>query len=126
MARSVEGGTFSVMRGTPSVALVDDERNILTSLGMALEAEGFRVRTYGDTASALQGLSAEPADVAVLDYANRPFDGLELFSRLREVSNMPIIFLSAHAEMLADLDVGADDYIAKPFSQRLWSTASRR
>lgn len=107
------------MEAKNSVALVDNERNILTSLGMALEAEGFRVRTYSNTASAFQALAAEPADVAVLDYANRPFDGLELFQRLRQLSEMPMIFLSAHAEMLAELEVGADDYISKPFSQRL-------
>ena len=101
-----------------SVALVDDERNILTSLGMALEAEGFHVRTYGDTASALEALSAQPADVAILDYTNSPFNGLELYRRLRKLSGMPMIFLSANAEMLADLDVGADEYIDKPFSQR--------
>ena len=102
-----------------SVALVDDERNILTSLGMALEAEGFDVRTYGDTASAFEALATQPADVAILDYTNRPFNGLELFRRLRALSDMPMIFLSAHAEMLRDLDVGAADYIAKPLSQRL-------
>ena len=107
------------MKEKSTVALVDDERNILTSLGTALEAEGFRVRTYSDTASALEALAAEPADVAILDYANRPFDGLELFRRLRKLSNMPMLFLTAHTEMLADLDVGADDYIAKPFSQRM-------
>ena len=109
----------SMMNKKPSVALVDDERNIVASLGMALEAEGFHVRTYGDTASALEALSAQPADVAILDYTNSPFNGLELYRRLRKLSDMPMIFLSANAEMLADLDVGADDYIAKPFSLRL-------
>ena len=107
------------MKKKSSVALVDDERNILTALGMALEAEGYDVRTFSDTASALEALAAEPADVALLDYTNRPFDGLELYRRLRKLSDMPMIFLSAHAEMLADLDVGADDYISKPFSVRL-------
>ena len=102
----------------PSVALVDDERNILTSLGMALEAAGFRVRGYADTASAFEALAAEPADVALLDYHNRPFNGLELFRRLRALSDMPMIFVSANAEMLEELDVGADEYIGKPYSQR--------
>ena len=106
------------MKKKPSVALVDDERNILTSLGLALEAEGFHVRTYGDTASALEALSAQPADVAILDYTNSPFNGLELFRRLRALSDMPMIFLSANAHVLEDLDVGADEYIGKPFSQR--------
>lgn len=100
-----------------SVALVDDERSILMSLGMALEAAGFRVRTYGDTASALEALAAEPADVALLDYHSRPFDGLELFRRLRALSDMPMIFLSANADVLEEMDVGADEYIGKPFSQ---------
>ena len=107
------------MEEKSSVALVDNERNILTSLGMALEAAGFRVRTYADTASAFEALAAEPADVALLDYSNGPFDGLELFRRLRQLSDMPMIFLSAHAETLEELGVGADDYISKPFSQRL-------
>ena len=106
------------MKGKPSVALVDDERSILTSLGIAFEAEGFRVRTYGDTASAFEALAAEPADVALLDYHNTPFDGLDLFRRLRALSDMPMIFLSANAHMLEELDVGADEYIAKPYSQR--------
>jgi two-component system response regulator ChvI len=99
-----------------SVALVDDERSILMSLGMALEAAGFRVRTYGDTASAFEALAAEPADVALLDYHNRPFDGLELFRRLRALSDMPMIFLSVNSHVLEEMDVGADEYIGKPFS----------
>jgi two-component system, OmpR family, response regulator ChvI len=107
------------MKKTSVVALVDDERNIRTSLGMLLEAEGFRVRAFSDTASAFNSLSKEPADVALLDYSNRPYNGLELFRRLRQVSPMPILFLSAHAEMLEELDVGAEDYISKPFSPRL-------
>jgi two-component system, OmpR family, response regulator ChvI len=98
------------------VALVDDERNILVSLGMALEAEGYTVRTFADTASAFDALSREPADLAILDYTNRPFNGLELFRRLRQVTDMPVIFLSANADMLEERDVGADEYIAKPFS----------
>lgn len=105
------------MKEKSVVALVDDERNILTSLGMAFEAAGFRVRTFGTTWSAFESLSQEPADVALLDYSNTPYNGLELFRRLRQVSDMPVIFLSAHAEMLEELDVGADEYISKPFSQ---------
>ena len=106
------------MNEKPLVALVDDERSILTSLGIAFEAEGFRVQTFGDTASAFEALAAAPADVALLDYHNRPFDGLELFRRLRARSDMPMIFVSANAQMLEELDVGADEYIAKPYSQR--------
>ena len=100
----------------PFVALVDDERSILTSLGIAFEAEGFRVRTYGDTASAFEALAAEPADVALLDYHNRPFDGLELFRRLRALSDMPMIFLSANAHVLEEMDVGADECAQSPRS----------
>lgn len=107
------------MKKKQSVALVDDERNIVVSLGMALEAEGFHVRGYTDTASAFEALAPEPADVALLDYHNRPFNGLELFRRLRALSDMPVIFVSAHADMLEELDVGADEYIGKPFSQRV-------
>jgi two-component system response regulator ChvI len=105
------------MTETRVVALVDNERHILTSLTMVLEAEGFRVRAFGDTASAFEALAAEPAAVTILDFGNEPFDGLELFRRLRQLSDMPMIFLSAHAERLEDMDVGADDYITKPFSQ---------
>jgi two-component system, OmpR family, response regulator ChvI len=106
------------MKETSCVALVDDERNILIALGTTLEAEGFRVRTFSDTASAFEALAVEPADLAILDYTNRPFNGLELFRRLRQLSDMPMIFLSANAEMLEELDVGADEYISKPYSQR--------
>lgn len=99
-----------------AVALVDNERHILTSLTMVLEAAGFRVRAFSDTASAFEALAAEPADVTILDFSNKLFDGLELFRRLRQLSDMPMIFLSAHADRLEELDVGADDYITKPFS----------
>lgn len=77
----------SVMKKISSVALVDDERHIVASLGIALEAAGFHVRGYTDTASAFEALAVEPADVALLDYHNRPFDGLELFRRLRALSD---------------------------------------
>ena len=105
------------MNKKPSVAIVDDERNNVVSLGLVLEAAGFHVRGYTDAASAFEALAAEPADVAVLDYHNRPFDGLELFRRLRALSDMPMIFLSANADVLEEMDVGADEYIGKPFSQ---------
>jgi two-component system response regulator ChvI len=108
----------SVMNKKPSVAVVDDERNNVVSLGIVLEEAGFHVRSYTDTASAFEALAAEPADVAILDWHNRPFDGLELFRRLRALSDMPIIFLSANAHVLEEMDVGADEYIVKPFSQR--------
>ena len=105
-----------------TIALVDDDRNILTSVSMALEAEGFEVRTYADGASALQGLKAEPADLAVLDIKMPRMDGMELLDRLRQRGSMPVIFLTSKDEEVDEvlgLRMGADDYIKKPFSQRL-------
>ncbi len=106
----------------PNVAIVDDDQNILTSVSIALNAEGFKTRTYTDGESALQGLSAEPADVAVLDIKMPRMDGLELLSRLRRNSDMPVIFLTSKDDELDELlglKMGADDYITKPFSVRL-------
>jgi two-component system response regulator ChvI len=105
-----------------TIALVDDDRNILTSVSMTLEAEGFQVRTYTDGESALQGLMARPADLAVLDIKMPRMDGMELLQRLRQRSSMPVIFLTSKDEeldQLMGLRLGADDYITKPFSQRL-------
>ncbi len=105
-----------------SVALVDDDRNILTSVSMALEAEGFDVRTYSDGEEALRGLTAKPTDVAILDIKMPRMDGMELLTRLRKVSTMPVIFLTSkddEVDELLGLRMGADDYITKPFSQRL-------
>jgi len=105
-----------------TVALVDDDRNILTSVSMALEAEGFEVRTYTDGAEALRGLTQRPPDLAVLDIKMPRMDGLELLQRLRQTSHMPVIFLTSkddEVDELMGLRLGADDYIKKPFSQRL-------
>ncbi len=105
-----------------TIALVDDDRNILTSVSIALEAEGFRVRTYTDGAEALRGLSATPADVAILDIKMPRMDGMELLGRIRNSSNMPVIFLTSkddEVDEVLGLRMGADDYITKPFSQRL-------
>jgi len=105
-----------------TIALVDDDRNILTSVSMALEAEGFEVQTYTDGASALQGLTSKPADLAVLDIKMPRMDGMELLSKLRSKSDLPIIFLTSkddEVDELLGLRMGADDYIKKPFSQRL-------
>ena len=107
---------------TYTVALVDDDRNILTSVSMMLEAEGFKVVTYRDGAEALRGLQAEPADLAVLDIKMPRMDGIELLQRVREKSTMPVIFLTSkddEVDELMGLRMGADDYIKKPFSQRL-------
>jgi len=105
-----------------TIALVDDDRNILTSLTLTLEAEGFQVRTYTDGESALQGLLSRPADLAVLDIKMPRLDGMELLQRLRSRSAMPVIFLTSKDEEVDEvmgLRLGADDYITKPFSQRL-------
>ncbi len=107
---------------TASIALVDDDRNILTSVTIALEAEGFLVRTYPDGQKGWDALSKKPADLAVLDIKMPRMDGMELLRRLREVSDMPIILLTSKDEeidQLLGLRMGADDYIGKPFSQRL-------
>ncbi|RDD60340.1 response regulator transcription factor [Ferruginivarius sediminum] len=105
-----------------TIALVDDDRNILTSVSIALEAEGFKVRTYADGTEALRGITASPVDVAVLDIKMPRMDGMELLNRLRESSNLPVIFLTSkddEVDEVVGLRMGADDYITKPFSQRL-------
>ncbi|MBB2201919.1 response regulator transcription factor [Gluconacetobacter tumulisoli] len=105
-----------------TIALVDDDRNILTSVQMTLEAEGFTVRTYTDGESALHGIMSRPVDLAVLDIKMPRMDGMELLQRLRSRSQLPVIFLSSKDEevdQLMGLRLGADDYITKPFSQRL-------
>ncbi|MFN3728024.1 MAG: response regulator transcription factor [Allosphingosinicella sp.] len=105
-----------------TIALVDDDRNILTSLSVALQSEGFVTRLYSDGESALKALSDNPPDLAVLDVKMPRMDGMELLRRLREKSAIPVIFLTSKDDELDEalgLAMGADDYIAKPFSQRL-------
>ncbi|MCZ6604270.1 MAG: response regulator transcription factor [Alphaproteobacteria bacterium] len=105
-----------------SIALVDDDRNIVTSVSMALEAEGFAVRTYSDGAEALEGLLANPPDLAVLDIKMPRMDGIELLNRLHQKVKIPVIFLTSKDEEVDEVlgfRMGADDYITKPFSQRL-------
>jgi two-component system, OmpR family, response regulator ChvI len=105
-----------------TIALVDDDKNILTSVSMALEAEGFAVRTYNDGAEALAGLTQRPADLAILDIKMPRLDGMELLGKLKGGTRMPIIFLTSkddEVDEVLGLRMGADDYITKPFSQRL-------
>ncbi len=105
-----------------TIALVDDDRNILTSVTMALEAEGYHVSSYADGDEALSGLSETPVDLAVLDIKMPRMDGMELLGKLRESSRMPVIFLTSKDDEIDEvlgLRMGADDYITKPFSQRL-------
>jgi two-component system, OmpR family, response regulator ChvI len=107
---------------TNNIALVDDDKNILTSVAIALEAEGFQVRTYSDGAEALRGLAQHPADLAILDIKMPRMDGMELLGQLRKQSAMPVIFLTSkddEVDEVLGLRMGADDYIKKPFSQRL-------
>lgn len=119
----LEGSENAAMEPTKhTIALVDDDRNILASVQMTLEAEGFNVRTYTDGESALHGLMSRPVDLAVLDIKMPRMDGMELLQRLRARSQLPVIFLSSKDEevdQLMGLRLGADDYITKPFSQRL-------
>ncbi|MDQ2878298.1 MAG: response regulator transcription factor [Pseudomonadota bacterium] len=107
---------------TASIALVDDDRNILTSVSIALQAEGFLTRVYSDGETALKALIDNPPDLAIFDIKMPRMDGLELLRRLREKSSIPVIFLTSKDDELDEalgLAMGADDYIAKPFSQRL-------
>lgn len=105
-----------------SITLVDDDRNILTSVSMVLEAEGFEVKTFSDGATALTALTQAPPDLAVFDIKMPRMDGMELLRRLRQTSDLPVIFLTSKDEEIDEvigLRMGADDYIRKPFSQRL-------
>ncbi len=107
---------------SPTIALVDDDRNILTSVSIALQSEGFTVRVYSDGEAALKALLDNPPDLAVLDIKMPRMDGMELLRRLREKSSIPSIFLTSKDDELDEalgLAMGADDYITKPFSQRL-------
>ncbi len=104
------------------IALVDDDRNILTSVTMALEAEGFEVKTYTDGESALQGMLKNMPELIVLDIKMPRMDGMEVLTKLREKSSVPVIFLTSkddEVDEVIGLRMGADDYIKKPFSQRL-------
>ncbi|MFT6169140.1 MAG: two-component system response regulator ChvI [Celeribacter sp.] len=104
------------------IALVDDDRNILTSVSMTLEAEGFEVETYNDGQSALDAFNKRLPDMAVFDIKMPRMDGMDLLQRVRQKTNMPIIFLTSKDDEIDEvlgLRMGADDYVKKPFSQRL-------
>ena len=104
------------------IALVDDDRNILTSVSIALQAEGFVTRVYSEGTVALKAFADNPPDLAVFDIKMPNMDGMELLRRLREFSGVPVIFLTSKDDELDEalgLAMGADDYISKPFSQRL-------
>ena len=104
------------------IALVDDDRNILTSVSMTLEAEGFEVETYNDGQQALDAFNKKLPDMAVLDIKMPRMDGMDLLQRLRQKTTMPVIFLTSKDDEIDEvlgLRMGADDYVKKPFSQRL-------
>ena len=104
------------------IALVDDDRNILTSVSMTLEAEGFEVETYNDGQAALDAFSKRLPDMAVFDIKMPRMDGMDLLQRVRQKTTMPVIFLTSKDDEIDEvlgLRMGADDYVKKPFSQRL-------
>jgi two-component system, OmpR family, response regulator ChvI len=106
----------------PTIALVDDDLNILASVSIALEAEGYRVTTYSDGVSALDGFASTPPDLAILDIKMPRMDGMEMLRRLRQKSDLPVIFLTSRVQEIDELfalKMGADDFIRKPFAQRL-------
>jgi two-component system response regulator ChvI len=104
------------------IAVVDDDRNVLTSVSIALEAEGYRITTYKDGASALDGFKTSPPDLVILDIKMPRMDGIETLRRLRQKSDVPVIFLTSKDEEIDELfglKMGADDFVRKPWSQRL-------
>jgi two-component system response regulator ChvI len=108
----------------PTITLVDDDENILTSLKIFFESEGYTVRAYHDGATALAAMADAPPDIAIFDIKMPRMDGLELLKRLRQSSNLPVIFLTSkddETDEVVGFNIGADDYITKPFSQRLLS-----
>ncbi|ABC62519.1 response regulator transcription factor [Erythrobacter litoralis] len=104
------------------IALVDDDRNILTTVSIALQSEGYDTRVYSEGDTALKALLENPPDLGVFDIKMPRMDGMELLRRLREHSELPVIFLTSkddERDEEAGLEMGADDYISKPFSLRL-------
>ena len=107
-----------------SLALVDDDENIVASLKIFFEAEGYTVRTYYDGESALPALTEMPPDIAILDVKMPKMDGMELLRRLRQTSDLPVIFLTSKDEEIDEVigfNIGADDFVRKPCSTRLLS-----
>ena len=105
-----------------SVFLIDDDKNILTSVSMLLETEGYKVRTFSDGESGLKAILENDPDIAVVDIKMPRLDGIELLKKLRRTSNIPVIFLTSkdtEIDELLGLKIGADDYITKPFSQKI-------
>jgi two-component system response regulator ChvI len=104
------------------ITLVDDDENIVTSISLALESLGHKVKGYFDGASGLAALESDPPDLAILDVKMPRMDGMEVLRRLRQTSEVPVIILTSKDEEIDEIlgfNLGADDYIHKPFSQRL-------
>ncbi len=104
------------------ICLIDDDKNILASLALTLKSEKFDVETFSDGISGLEALSNDSFDIAILDIKMPRLDGLELLQKLRNISDIPVIFLTSkddEIDQLLGLKMGADDYITKPFSQKL-------
>jgi two-component system, OmpR family, response regulator ChvI len=121
-SRARAGDVFGGRMSMPTIALVDDDQNILTSVSMALEAEGYRTVTYTDGFAALDGFNQSTPDLAILDIKMPRMDGTETLRRLREKSDLPVIFLTSKEEEFDELlgfKMGAEDFIRKPFSHRL-------
>jgi len=119
--KEAEFDTSGTMRMS-RIALVDDDRNILTSVSLTLEAEGFVVETYNDGQSALEAFNRRMPDMAVLDIKMPRMDGMDLLQRLRQKTSIPVIFLTSKDDEIDEilgLRMGADDYVKKPFSLRL-------
>jgi two-component system response regulator ChvI len=109
-------------RAMTTLALVDDDENIVASLKMFFEAEGYNVRTYHDGEAALPALTETPPDIAILDVKMPKMDGMELLRRLRQTSELPVIFLTSKDEEIDEVigfNIGADDFVRKPCSNRL-------
>ena len=104
------------------ICLIDDDQNILASLSLALKSEGYEISTFPDGLSGLNSLKENIYDIAILDIKMPRLDGLEVLQKLRKTSDLPVIFLTSKDEeidQLLGLKMGADDYITKPFSQKL-------
>ena len=105
-----------------NITLVDDDENIVASVSLALESHGHKITAYHDGASGLEALENSPPDLAILDVKMPRMDGMEVLRRLRQTSQLPVIMLTSkdvEIDEILGFNLGADDYIHKPFSQRL-------
>lgn len=111
-----------MINSSKRITLVDDDENILTSVSMILEEEGYEIETFTDGREALQGILSSPPSLVVLDIKMPRMDGLEILQEIRKTSALPVIFLTSkddESDELHGFRIGADDYITKPFSLEL-------